>query len=68
MELGFWDFPPHLQRAIATANFIRYDEVTAQAPGLAHDRDRDPGDSLHFLFREDPGLRRDGEGPICAHL
>src|SRR5215475_10395534 len=48
--------------------FVPYDEVTAQAPGLAHDRHRDPGDSLHFLFRATPGLRRDAGGPICSHL
>ena len=40
-------------------NFSRYDEVTAQAPGLADDRDRDSGDPVHFLFCATAGLRRD---------
>ena len=32
-------------------NRFRYDEGTAQAQGLAHDRDRHSGDPVHFLFR-----------------
>ena len=43
-------------------NFLRYDEVTAQTPGLADDRDRDSGDPVHLLFRATAGLRRDALG------
>ncbi|OLD85053.1 MAG: hypothetical protein AUG81_13610 [Verrucomicrobia bacterium 13_1_20CM_4_54_11] len=43
-------------------NLFRYDEVTAQAPGLADDRDRDSGYPVHFLFRAAAGLRRDALG------
>lgn len=43
-------------------NLSRYDEVTAQAPELADDRDRDPGDTVHLLFRATAGLRRDAIG------
>ena len=68
LELGFWDFRRICSGQSPPLIFVRYDEVTAQAPGLAHDRDRDPGDSLHFLFRATPGLRRDRQGPVCAHL
>ena len=49
-------------------NFFRYDEVTAQAPGLADDRDRDSGDPVHFLFCATAGLRRDARGQVCSHL
>ena len=49
-------------------NLFRYDEVTAQAPGLADDRDRDSGDSFHLLFRKDTGLRADARGQVCSHL
>jgi hypothetical protein len=28
-----------------------YDDISSQAPELAHDRDRDPGDSVRVLFQ-----------------
>ena len=69
LELEPWDFPPHLRRGLAAATiFIRYDEGTAQAQGLADDRDRHSGDPVHFLFRATAGLRRDALRSICSHV
>ena len=63
VELGIWNFLPQFAAKLRRLyNFSRYDEVTAQAPGLADDRDRDSGDPVHFLFCATAGLRRDAGG------
>ena len=51
-DLEFSEFAAELQRATI---FIRYDEGTAQAQGLADDRHRHFDDPVHFLLRQDAG-------------
>jgi len=56
LELGFWDFLADLRLSLAAATiFIRYDEGTAQAQGLADDRHRPFDDPVHLLLRQDAG-------------
>jgi len=62
---GGYRFAAELRRRY---NFTRYDEGTAQAQRLADDRNRHSGDSLHLLFRQDAGLRRDGTRQRRADL
>ena len=64
-DLEFSEFAAELQRATI---FIRYDEGTAQAQGLADDRHRRSGDPVRFLFRATAGLWRDALRSICSHV
>ena len=68
LEFGIGNFRNLRLSLDAVTIFIRYDEGTAQAQGLADDRHRHPGGPVRFLFCAKAGLRRDALRSIRSRV